>query len=345
MTHDERRDGGPSSSREHKLPRVATVANFQDLERHRKQKTRRSAGSPKTKTNKRLKYDRALELAKAYQAIIPDPRTMWDEDDNDNGPRQKEGNTCSSNFQHGARQATPKRRTKSLAALHKSSPNPTSRLSRTSVGSSTTAAESVEPAQAPTIHQRHSTSGSIPEIKAQRPPFSTTASKPTQPEPAPDATTAPKTTNAPDTTTAPKLDRRHDRRSRTSQHTSVGMQICTELLTDQLMAALQVSHRRRDNIAGNDNDNRDDPDPDDQQQRSTRRMQVLLMIEAYENVLRRMQSEAAVNGSGGGTEAEGSAAGERRRQVGEAVPVLEHWLDSLHALYDGTFAEDGVDGA
>jgi hypothetical protein len=323
MTHDQPGDGEASSWRDHRLPRVATIANFQDLERRRTQNTRRSAASPRTDTTKRPKYDKALELAKTYQAIIPDPQTIWKHDDSDETATQNGGNTCSSKSLYSSRQEAGQRRTKALVALPKSTPDPTSPLSRTSVASSTTAVGSIEPASTPTGNQQHSARISLPDIKGKRPLCPTAMREPTQREP------------SPNTTTEAKPDRCPNRRFCVNQRNSISMQICTELLVDQLTTALSLQQRDFGS------DNRDDSVRE--QQQSTRRLQVLLMIEAYEGVLMTMQLESAANGDG--TEPEGSGAAEWRREAGEAVPVLEHWLDSLYTLYDGTFGEDSVDDA
>jgi hypothetical protein len=77
-------------------------------------------------------------------------------------------------------------------------------------------------------------------------------------------------------------------------------------------------------------------------------LQVLLLIEAYEGVLRRCKREASSSSSSSSSSwAEGSNAPRDRggrNGFGDAVPVLEHWLDTLHRLYDDEgFVEDGAD--
>lgn len=120
---------------------------------------------------------------------------------------------------------------------------------------------------------------------------------------------------------------------------SVGLQICSELLTDQLTKAVVSSGQK------------DTTDKAEEQGQAKKKLQVLLMIEAYEGMLR------SVRGAGGGVEEEsrsvsasgsgdsaGSGKGEdKRKTMVQMVPVLEHWLDALHAVYDEALQGDDGD--
>jgi hypothetical protein len=58
--------------------------------------------------------------------------------------------------------------------------------------------------------------------------------------------------------------------------------------------------------------------------------QVRMMIEAYEGVLERCEKEML--GPAG--------LGPRRGELEGAIEVLEHWLDSLYAVFEEGFSED-----
>ncbi|KAK3389164.1 hypothetical protein B0H63DRAFT_95050 [Podospora didyma] len=102
----------------------------------------------------------------------------------------------------------------------------------------------------------------------------------------------------------------------------VGLQICSELLTEELTKTLFRQH----------------PADETRSPRASK-LQVLLLIEAYEAMLetcrREMLKPPPVRVS----------ASERRRHLKDAVRILDHWLDSLYVIYDEAFGDgDGEAG-
>ncbi|KAK3318773.1 hypothetical protein B0H66DRAFT_533285 [Apodospora peruviana] len=94
----------------------------------------------------------------------------------------------------------------------------------------------------------------------------------------------------------------------------VGLQICSELLTDELIKTFVRQH------------------PDEKHGRASK-LQVMLLIEAYEAMLDNCRRELL--------KTEDGADADRRRHVRDAVRILDHWLDSLYVIYDGTFNDSG----
>ena len=118
---------------------------------------------------------------------------------------------------------------------------------------------------------------------------------------------------------------------------SVGLQLCSDLLTDQLTKAVVSSGKK-------DSDNNTE-----EKRQSKKKLQVLLMIEAYEGMLQSCRRESA------GAEDEARSASEygerngdqgveeRKAKTGKMVPVLEHWLEALHGVYDEALAAGDSD--
>ncbi len=99
--------------------------------------------------------------------------------------------------------------------------------------------------------------------------------------------------------------------SGSNRDSDIGLKICTELLTNELAAALlrQQSSENRDRVSG---------------------LQILLMIEAYETVqqqVRKMLYDAKVTGK-------------NFDHVRSAEETLEHWLQALYAVYDRSQEEE-----
>ncbi|KAK3323820.1 hypothetical protein B0T19DRAFT_443288 [Cercophora scortea] len=101
-----------------------------------------------------------------------------------------------------------------------------------------------------------------------------------------------------------------DRRTRTSDY--IGLQICSELLTDELTNAFFRRH------------------PNERRGRPSK-LQVLLLIEAYEAMLDSCRKDMLKPRSPGT---------ERRRHVRDAVRLLDQWLDSLYCIYDEAFGDE-----
>ncbi|KAL2015768.1 hypothetical protein VTK56DRAFT_4859 [Thermocarpiscus australiensis] len=102
-----------------------------------------------------------------------------------------------------------------------------------------------------------------------------------------------------------------------------GLQICTELLTDELA---KVFCLQRQGAAARGEILRVG--------RRVSKLQVLLMIEAYEAMLEgcRWEMAAPHARSDGGKEGERASSHMR-----DAVEILKHWLDSLYGIYDEAF--------
>ncbi|KAK1749823.1 hypothetical protein QBC47DRAFT_395387 [Echria macrotheca] len=131
---------------------------------------------------------------------------------------------------------------------------------------------------------------------------------------------APRNNNTPTTNHPPRNQfPPHQRPTTTSNKTSddVGLQICAEMLTDELRRTFVHHQRGKGGMS---------------------KLQVLLLIEAYEatldNCRREIMRPPLTRGG------EGDAA--RRKHVREAVRILDHWLDCLYRMYDEEFGEEGV---
>ncbi|KAK4663333.1 hypothetical protein QC763_607650 [Podospora pseudopauciseta] len=99
-----------------------------------------------------------------------------------------------------------------------------------------------------------------------------------------------------------------------STKSSLALQICTHMLTDELKKALFAQH--------------DGVDEDSQ----AAKLQVLLLIEAYEGVMESCKEQLAQS------EQEGSNV--EVKHAREAVEILGHWLDSLYEIYGEAFGGD-----
>ncbi|KAK4184854.1 hypothetical protein QBC35DRAFT_440668 [Podospora australis] len=104
--------------------------------------------------------------------------------------------------------------------------------------------------------------------------------------------------------------------------TDVALQICTDLLTEELSKAFLLSQHqlpgRQD--TGSESDNQ------------AAKLQVLLLIEAYEGVLENCRSHRNRD-----------KVAARTRHYDEAVEILNHWLESLYAIYHEAFGCESED--
>ncbi|KAK3899393.1 hypothetical protein C8A05DRAFT_36985 [Staphylotrichum tortipilum] len=120
----------------------------------------------------------------------------------------------------------------------------------------------------------------------------------------------------------PPIPAKHPKRlSRISQYGPVGLHFCTDLLSEQLIEQLTkaLSLQDQQRAAGHKPDDSTtgvELTPQDQWE-SRKRLQILVLIESYEDLLKSCRK-------GGVLEK-------------KMVPILEHWLDSLHAVYDKSF--------
>ena len=110
-------------------------------------------------------------------------------------------------------------------------------------------------------------------------------------------------------------DEDEDSNSTSDTHRDLGLQICLNLLTDELATAFFRQHpiENTDRVSG---------------------LQVLLMIEAYESVQQRVRQElfkSRVNGA-------------ENEDLGSIDRVLNHWLQALYGLYDHSWERER-DGA
>lgn len=119
-------------------------------------------------------------------------------------------------------------------------------------------------------------------------------------------------------TPSPRKDLRDRDRPRLASSDYVGLQICSELLTDELLKTFFRQH------------------PNEKRSRASK-LQVLLLIEAYEAMLDNCRKELLNVPLGNESAEKERERGQRRRHVRDAVRILDHWLDSLYVIYDETF--------
>ncbi|KAM7214410.1 hypothetical protein V8F06_010248 [Rhypophila decipiens] len=105
----------------------------------------------------------------------------------------------------------------------------------------------------------------------------------------------------------------------------VGLQICSELLTDELLKTFFRRH------------------PTEKHAKASK-LQALLLIEAYEAMLDNCRKELLhvplpERSAGDGERADEREGLQRRRHIRDAVRILDHWLDSLYVIYDDTFGD------
>ncbi|KAK4197654.1 hypothetical protein QBC40DRAFT_101671 [Triangularia verruculosa] len=96
--------------------------------------------------------------------------------------------------------------------------------------------------------------------------------------------------------------------------TSLALQICTNMLTDELKKAL---FPKRQGV---------DEDP------QAAKLQVLLLIEAYEGVMDNCREQLA--------QSEHENSNVEVKHAKEAMEILGHWLDSLYEIYGEAFGHD-----
>ncbi|AEO66509.1 uncharacterized protein THITE_2114639 [Thermothielavioides terrestris NRRL 8126] len=157
------------------------------------------------------------------------------------------------------------------------------------------------------------------------------ATLPTPPEPKPSASAAAATTAR----SKGKWNRRVT--STVFEERTIGLQICSKLLTDQLARALLP--KRPEGAASGSSNNASgsgaNGGAEEEEEESAQKLQVMLLIEAYEGVLEECrETKEELEEEAGENEVEGAA------ELDDAVQILEHWLDSLHTIYHDAFEGD-----
>ncbi|KAK0620502.1 hypothetical protein B0T14DRAFT_521565 [Immersiella caudata] len=114
-----------------------------------------------------------------------------------------------------------------------------------------------------------------------------------------------------------QISPQRQQRRRTSD--DLGLQICGEMLSDQL---------RKTFIGGNPKNNPE-----------SNKLQVLLLIEAYEATLESCRREVSHPPLTRGGEAEGI----KKHHMREATRIIDHWLGVLYRIYDEDFGGDGTE--
>ncbi|KAK4251320.1 hypothetical protein C7999DRAFT_10906 [Corynascus novoguineensis] len=325
------------SRRERRLSRVATISDFHSLRPHPKLVLRERAAAPTT--DKPAENDRATELARIYQSILPDFRAMCEEEGgNEAGvdTRRKPENGYRDtimNHGYGGEGKKGGRSHDFIQTYPKSPPPPpTSERRHWSPPSTIATVKSYEFPNGASQRNHRIESGTFPRNENGKPPnIRTTPS----PEPSLPRTTTPE----------PDHDGQngHDSQSMHSQQSTIGLQICAKLLVDQLRRALDLQTRHEGDAGWRTGNGQSESEKSS----DTKQLEMLLLIEAYESVLWRCRKEAAIRtGPEPAQVGEGEASGDLAggmgsNHVAEAVPILEHWLETLHLVYEETFEEHG----
>ena len=121
-------------------------------------------------------------------------------------------------------------------------------------------------------------------------------------------------------TASPRKDLRDRDRPHLASSDYVGLQICSELLTDELLKTFFRQH------------------PNEKRGRASK-LQVLLLIEAYEAMLDNCRKELLNVPLRSDSVEKQRERGQRRKHVRDAVRILDHWLDSLYVIYDEAFGD------
>ncbi|KAL2169074.1 hypothetical protein VTG60DRAFT_6496 [Thermothelomyces hinnuleus] len=365
-----------------RLSRVATVSDFHSLRPQSELVPRKSDAVTTLSTNKLPAGDRAVELARLYRSILPDFGTMCEEEEDeekkgetreneggsrdgggDGGQRSKNGSLSAAS----TRDVTEKERDRwkdggLCPETHAGEPphRPASGSSLPPGASKTSAVKHHKfPDGAAQLHHRPSDPNT---------PGPSEHAWPLPIRPLPLSSSAP--TATPETREAElvrEAENEHDDQSILSQHSTVGLQICTELLVDRLIRALGLQRHESGGHAGPSHGHVDEgfkvgekekereEGEGTEHRESSKQLEMLLLIEAYEGLLRCCRRETAaaaaatmtINaesveaGAGGNAAQPGVDRSSSSRHVAQAVPILEHWLETLHALYEATFEEHG----
>lgn len=371
--HDPNKRGqryeGSVSRENRRLSRVATVSDFHSQRPHGESvSSNHGAATPSSRS------DRAVELARLYRSILPDFHAVCEEEQADEmkkrerrenerdgreaseygGQRSKNGGPSVASVKSISQEERDERKDGTLCQPARANELPHHPTSGSSlpVTSETSGVKHKIP-DGVTQRQRSLSEANMPSQIEHAWPLPTRSLSP--PSSAPRAT--PEITKA-ELVGEPENER--DDLSILSQHGAVGLQICTELLVDRLVKALGLrQHEKGQGESNHDHVKEGSKARDKQKDRegengmghreSSKQLEMLLLIEAYEGLLRCCRREAAAaittkaESAETGPHGNGMQAGtdrKRSRCVAEAVPILEHWLETLHALYEATFEED-----
>jgi len=283
-------------------------------------------------------YDRSAELARYYRSVLPDSQAVWNEEGGDN---KKETSDDASAEVEQLQRKTAQDSHCPLPLMHDDTRTEDGRD-----GGASLFGIHQELPSGPTHDAGHNTSSSL----ADQEPVSLSSTTPhSQPEdhppdgsdnqwpiPAEENTVqdAPATTAEPIAeleaeNVAPPIPPKHPKRlSRISQYGPVGLHVCTELLSEQLIEqltkALSLQDKQRVGGSKPDDSTTEGGQTSQDQWESRKRLQILLLIESYEDLLKSCRK-------GGVLEK-------------KMVPILEHWLESLQAVYDKAFSDGQEEG-
>ncbi|KAL2176943.1 uncharacterized protein P884DRAFT_278176 [Thermothelomyces heterothallicus CBS 202.75] len=372
------------------LSRAATVSDFHWL-RPRSELVPRKSDATTLSTNELPACDRAVELARLYRSILPDFRTMCEEEEEEEEEEEKKKGETREN-KSGSREAggyggqRPKNGSLGAASTQGVTEKERDRWKDGGPCPETHAGEPPHrPACGPSLAPGASKTSAVkhhkfPDGAAQRhqhhrpsdpnTPGPSEHAWPLPIRPLPPSSSA--QTATPETTEAGlvrEAENERDDQSILSQHSTVGLQICTELLVDRLIRALGLQRHERGGHAGPSHGHADhgfkggekemereegEGEGDTEHRASSKELEMLLLIEAYEGLLRCCRRETAaaatmttktesVEAGAGGNAAQPGAdrSSSSSRPAAEAVAILEHWLETLHALYEATFEEHG----
>jgi hypothetical protein len=292
-------------------------------------------------------YDRSAELAKIYQSVMPDFDAMFEGDDDESAEtekvkhrpvqRQQDAIDFDTTQPPPFKEKSEKKKTRPL----KTHPMPS--LDQAQSGFSTTSLTMIENndfVDAPTHYAAPANETSL-RPRSRSSPWSFGVA-PSTPDPSSEAharDVAPVSTisTRARAVSEPHAERRH--RYLGSQRDSIVLQVCTEMLVEQLTGAFAWQRHGR-HLWPINGDGKEAEECDDGFESSLTQMQLLLMIEAYEEVLESCKQEtllsqlwqSAFEADGSGSA--GQSGDAERGAAREAVPILEHWLATLKVMYE-----------
>ncbi|KAH6856222.1 hypothetical protein B0I37DRAFT_425351 [Chaetomium sp. MPI-CAGE-AT-0009] len=323
------------SSKQHRLRRVAGVADFKALKLESRSVQDSAAPIQGEVADKAPAYDRAVELAAAYQSILPEFQAMFEGDDESTTERgkgkqrstQSRQNTIDSGItllpsieEEVDEWETSAPRTPLFPSFDQA------QSAGSSVTSLTTASEISEYVDNTIYHALATGTGLRPRTcSSPRPPDA--LSPPAPSAEAHTRTGAPVSTIAtrPRAISEPQAQRRH--RYLLSQHGSI---------------VLQAQDRGSGPNKGN---GKEMEKPENGFKSNLTQMQVLLLIEAYRGVLKSCRRRTLLPTAQPVVAAQGSSnsSGPSRDTASiarEAVPILEHWLTTLNVMYEWLLEEE-----
>ncbi|KAK3986522.1 hypothetical protein QBC44DRAFT_402438 [Cladorrhinum sp. PSN332] len=265
-----------------------------------------------------LTYDRALQLADSYRSILPDYDVMGQEDDEHHALRrqQSEQNLRRPHLQVRSHTSCALRRGPHAGGLLPSLMERDYPTPATPQPPLPPARATQRPATAPSVASSSTAVGSeastgeeSPRVRSRQRQAVIESQKPLQRQLSQVAHIE-FIAAAPEAALLSPAD---------CTRASVALQICSKLLTDELTKVLAAP--------------KEDEDQSSSHARAAAKLQVLMMTEAYEGLLEHWKDEI----SSGRAEAEGE---EKLKCAGDVVDILNHWLASLHAMYQDEFGKE-----